>query len=109
MAQVREHLDLPPRALAEVGREKVKDKTAPIVPVGLRKNLGWMKPLVRPFRGTAAFEAVRGTVARKTVYPPLTDEVRQRLNDYFGPSIEVLEQMSGQSLSHWYKPAERSE
>ncbi len=108
MSQVRAHLGLPPQPLAPEGQEKVKDKTAAAVPIQLRKRLQWMKPLVRPMRGTAAFEAVRGAIARKPQYPPLTNEIRQRLNDYFRPSIEVLEEMSGQSLSHWYRPMDRA-
>jgi hypothetical protein len=104
MLQVRTHLGLPPRPLAIDGREKIKDKAAPVVPAALRKRLTWMKPIVRPLKGSPVFEAVRGMIARKIQYPPLTDELRQRLNEYFGPSIEALEQISGQSLSHWYKP-----
>ncbi len=102
MAKVRTHLGLPPRELAPVKRDKVKDKSAAMVSPGLRKGLGWIKPIVRPLRGTAAFEAVRGTVASKVEYPQMSDDLRERLNDYFAPSIEALEEMSGQSLSHWY-------
>ncbi len=102
MSRVRAHLDLPERSLAVEGRTKVKDKTAPLVPAGLRKRLAWMKPIVRPLRGTATFEAARGLVARKTEYPQLTNDLRKRLNEYYGPSIEALEQISGKSLHHWY-------
>lgn len=109
MSRVRVHLGLPPRPLAPEGREKVKDKMAPLVPAQLRKRLAWMKPIVRPLRGTPPFEAVRGLIARKTQYPQLTDELRKRLNEYYGPSIEALEQMSGQSLSHWYGPVDSTE
>ena len=109
MSRVRAHLGLPPRPLASEGRQKVKDKTAPLVPARLRKPLAWMKPIVRPLRGTPAFEAVRGVIARKIQYPQLTDELRKRLNEYYGPSIEALEQISGQSLSHWYEPVDRTE
>lgn len=108
MAQVRDHLGLPPRALAPEAREKVKDKTAPLVPAGMRRKLAWMKPIVRPLRGTAPFEAARGLVARKTEYPQLTGDLRRRLADYYGPSIEALERMSGQSLDHWHAQAEQS-
>lgn len=108
MAQVRDHLGLPPRALAPEAREKVKDKTAPLVPAGMRRKLAWMKPIVRPLRGTAPFEAARGLVARKTEYPQLTGDLRRRLADYYGPSIEALERMSGQSLDHWHARAEQS-
>lgn len=108
MSRVRAHLGLPPRPLAPNGREKVKDKTAPLVSARLRKRLAWMKPIVRPLRSTPAFETVRGLIARKTQYPPLTDELRKRLNEYYGPSIEALEQISGQSLGDWYEPVDRT-
>ena len=108
MSRVRAHLGLPPRPLAPEGREKVKDKTTPRVPAPLRKRLAWMKPVVRPLRGAPAFEAARRLIARETRYPPLPDELRKRLNDYYRPSIEALEQMSGQSLGHWYGPVDRA-
>lgn len=109
MARARAHLGLPPRALSTGGQEKVKDKSVAVVPPGLRKHLGWLKPVVRPLRGAHTFEAVRGLVARKTQYPQLTDDLRKRLNDYYAPSIEVLERMSGQSLNRWYAPMEPAE
>lgn len=108
LSRVRSHIGLPPRPHVAAPRKKVKDKTVPTVPPQIRRSLGWMKPLVRPLRGTAPFEAVRGMVARKTEYPQLTDDLRERLNDYFYPSIETLEELSGQSLSHWYTPADRA-
>ena len=109
LSRVRTHLGLPPRPVAPEGREKVKDKTAVFVPPRVRKRLAWMKPIVRPLRGSAPFEAARGMIARKTQYPPLTDEIRKRLSDYYGPSIEALEQLSGQSLSHWYESVGRTD
>ncbi len=109
MSQVRAHLGLPPRALAPDGLDKVKDRTAPAVPTHISKRLAWMKPVVRPLRGTSAFEAVRGSIARKTPYPPLSEDLRERLYDFFWPSIEALEQMSGQSLNHWYRPRNSTE
>ncbi|MEN7538023.1 sulfotransferase family protein [Aurantiacibacter flavus] len=106
MASVRSYLGLPSRPLAPSSRGKVKDKTVPVVPGPLRKRLAWMKPIARPLRGTPAFEALRGSIARDTEYPPLTEELKKRLYEYYAPSIEVLEGMSGQSLTHWYGPME---
>lgn len=108
MSRVREHLGLPPRALAPEGREKVKAKSTPLVPGGLRKRLAWIKPMVRPLRGTAPFEATRGLIARQIEYPELTGDLRERLAEYYGPSIEALEQISGQSLHHWYGQARKA-
>ena len=102
MAKVRSYLGLPQRPLAELSRGKAKDKTVPVVPAPLRKRLGWMKPLTRQLRGTPVFEAVRGTIARDVEYPALTADLKKRLSEYYAPSIELLEGLSGQSLSHWY-------
>lgn len=102
MSRVRAHLRLSPRPFTPHDRDKVKDRSVPVVPAQLRKHLAWMKPIVRPLRGVAAFEAVRAKIAREAVYPPLTDDLRKRLDEYFSPSIEALEKLSGQSLSHWY-------
>ena len=109
MGRVRTYLGLPPRPLAPQGRQKVKDKATPLIPARLRKRLSWMKPIVRPLRGNRAFEAVRSLIAREVQYPELTDELRRRLNDYYGPSIEALEQISSHSLGHWYGPLDRTE
>ena len=109
LSRARAHLGLPPRPLAPDGQDKVKDKTVPIVPTALGNSLAWMKPIVRPLRGTYAFKAVRAMIARRPQHPPLTDELRHRLKDYYRTSIEELEQMSGQSLSHWYAPEDPAE
>ena len=106
IASVRDHLGLPLRSLAPEDQEKVKDKSVRRIPGSLRKRLSWIKPIARPLRGTSAFEAARDLFAREIQYPEFTQDLRQRLNDYYGPSIEALEKLSGQSLSHWYEPAE---
>ncbi|MEM5544992.1 sulfotransferase [Sulfitobacter sp. AS92] len=106
MSQVRAHLGLRQYPLTSDGGKKVKDKTAPNVPAELSKRLGWMKPIVRPLRGTAPFETARGWLAREIHYPPLTDDLRYRLIDYYRPSITALEELSGQSVSHWYGPSD---
>lgn len=108
MSKVRAHLGLPSPQISLGGREKVKDKKSPTVSPRLRKSLAWLKPIVRPLRGTAGFEALRGMVTQEIQYPELTDDLRNRLNEYYYPSIEALEQISGQSLDHWYDPVKRA-
>ncbi|SFQ42969.1 Sulfotransferase family protein [Roseivivax halotolerans] len=102
IAQVRSHLGLPAWGLAPAARAKAKDKTDPYIPPKIRKRLEWMKPIVRPCRRTAAFKAVHGLIAREQQYPPLSDDLRRRLFDYYEPSILALEKISGRSLEHWY-------
>lgn len=106
VARLQEHLGLSSRPVAEVKSERFKDKNAAMIPPTLRRSLQWTKPLVRPLRGNRVFEAVRGSVAKELVYPPLSHELRDRMNDYYRPSIESLETLSGQSLSHWLRAAE---
>lgn len=108
MARVRSHLGLEPRPLATDAKKKVKDKTASHVPPAVREKLGWLKPIVKPLRGSSAFEALRGSFAREIEYPPLTGELRERLADYFASSIPELEELSGQSLDHWQRPMART-
>ena len=108
ISKARTHLGLPPRRLAPEGTAKVKDKSAPVVPPGLSKRLSWAKPIVRPLFGMPAFEAVRGLVAREIHYPQLSDDLRIRMQDYYAPSIEALEKMSGQSLAHWHEPLDKT-
>lgn len=108
MSRVRAHLGLKPRPLATEAVRKVKDKTASHVPARVRERFAWIKPIVRPLRGTSAFETVRETIAREIEYPPLTETLRERLNDYFAPSIDALEEMSGHSLDHWHRPMART-
>ncbi|MEE4201425.1 sulfotransferase family protein [Erythrobacter sp.] len=102
MARARAHLGLPARPLAASGAKKVKDKTARHVPANIGQRLSWMKPMVRPLRGTPPFEAVRNSIAREIQYPSLGDKLRQKLNDHYAPSIEELQELSGESLDHWY-------
>ncbi len=109
MAKVRAHLDLPMRPLARTVGKKVKDKAAPNVPTKWSRRLKWIKPAVEPFRGTPVFETARGWIAREIEYPELTDDLRSRMLDYYMPSIEALEAMSGQSLARWSAPREASE
>jgi hypothetical protein len=109
LGRVRAYLGLPPRPVALQGQVKVKDKNTPIVPPKLQRRFSWLKPVVRPFRGTYPYKAARAMIAREVQYPELTDKLRRRLNEYYGPSIEALEQISGHSLGHWYGPLDRTE
>ena len=82
-------------------KSKVNDKTQEVVSPGMRKLLRPIKGIVRPFRDTAAFRAARGLIARELQYPPLNNDLRLRLVDYYQPQIEKMARLGGPDFSVW--------
>lgn len=102
MRNVRQHLGLSVEnfEMAPVG--KVKDRTDTRVPPAWRKRLNWLKPIVGPLRGTSGFKAVRGLIAKPSVYPSFPDALREKLEAYYAPGIRKLEDLTGQSFVAWH-------
>ena len=71
------------------------------LPLPVRTALAPLKEAVRPLRGKAMFERVRGVFARQIAYPPLPAALRQRMVDYYARDIADLEELIGRDLSHW--------
>jgi hypothetical protein len=81
--------------------EKIKDKTQPVINPGLRKVLAPLKSTVRPFRQSSVFRNMRSLVAREMRYAPLSDDLRNRLIDYYSPQVERLGEIVRRDLSPW--------
>lgn len=107
LAAVHLFLDLPP-AQPEQLPGRVKSKRDAMVGPTLRRRLKPLKPLVAPLRGTRLFEAARGTIAGPIPYPPLPDDLRERLADHYARHNERLAAMTGLDLSVWTRPADTS-
>lgn len=90
---VRSHLGLPARPIRAQARNRINDRRSALLPLRLRKAMRPLKPLVRPLRGSAAFESVRGLFARPFRYPELTNDLRARLEEHFAPMRMSLEKM----------------
>lgn len=101
MRKVRAHLGLATGAFPMAQTGKVKDRRDVRVPPVWRKRLGWLKPVVRPFRETEAFRRLRGVLAAPPAYPDLPPDLRERLGAHYAPSIRALEDMTGQSFGGW--------
>jgi hypothetical protein len=101
LEKVRHHLGLPPVAGEGFVQAKVKDKTAPMVSPALRRILGPIKPLIAPFRKTASFRRMHAALSSEVQYAPFTDELRQRLTDYYAADVEILGGMIGRDLHGW--------
>jgi Sulfotransferase domain len=100
LANVREFLDLDPHAVFKVGG-KVKDKTTPMLSPSIRRILGPLKPIVAPFRQTAAFRRLHGALSQEIRYAPLPDLLRRRLVNYYSKDLESLGQMTDADLGRW--------
>ena len=102
LKRVRDHIGLaePLPDLPMVG-SRVKDKNAPILPLGIRRLAKPFKHWVAPFRQQSWFISARSLFAKPTDYPALTPALRQRLADYFRSDVEALARLLEVDLDHW--------
>ncbi|MFN0192927.1 MAG: sulfotransferase family protein [Aestuariivirga sp.] len=102
LAELRAFLGLDGAGAAvHATREKVKDKTVPMVSPELRRYFGWVKPLVAPVRKTEAFGRLRSMVAREIQYPALTPDLRERMSEHFAGEVESVQRLIGKNLPGW--------
>ncbi|MBB3937547.1 sulfotransferase [Aureimonas phyllosphaerae] len=107
LAKVRAHLGLLEADPRSVDVKKVKDRTEPMVGRGLRRALGPIKPLVRPFRRHPLFVAARKRLIGEVAYPALSSSLRARLVDYYEPDVARLGNLIQADLSGWLGRAGR--
>jgi Sulfotransferase family len=107
LREVAGHIGVAVELVPKPMTDRVNDSRAALLPLPLRKLLAPAKDLAAPLRGTRWFEAIRATVARPVAYPPLTDDLRRRLGDFYAPDIGALEKLTGRDLSGWM-PASRA-
>lgn len=82
-------------------KEKVKDKSIPVLGPTLRRCLSPIKPIVAPMRQSKYFKAFRGLVARAPAYPEMSADLRDRLVDYYAADAQLLGRLMGRNLSTW--------
>lgn len=79
----------------------VKQKDASMLPLPLRRLLRPLKATVAPWRDRPWFKAAHSKIARPVRYPPLTNELRDRLRDYYAEDVQALERLLGFKVSSW--------
>ncbi|HEU4960647.1 MAG TPA: sulfotransferase [Sphingomonas sp.] len=99
--RVSAHVGVPPLFSEAAAAQRVNDGAAPLLPLPLRTVLAPLKRSVAPLRGTRLFEGVRGVIARDVRYPPLSDDLRARLADFYAEDVARLAAMIGRPLDHW--------
>lgn len=85
---------------------RVKDRTVAMLPLPLRRVGKPFKRLVAPYRSQPWFERTRALFARPVSYPPLDDELRLRLQDYYAEDVAALAELLGRGLGVWTDPKE---
>lgn len=102
----RRHIGAPPLDRPAVPvRERINDGSLAFLPLTLRRVLAPAKPLIAPLRGNRLFERTRAALARTIDYPPMSPELRARLQDYYAPEVTKLSALLGRNLDHWCAPA----
>lgn len=100
-AGVLQTLGLPPLPDSAHLEARVNDGASPLVPLALRRLPSPIKRMVAPLRGNALFEGARNLIARPVRYPPLPDDVRRYLVDFYQQDIEDLAHILDRPLSGW--------
>ena len=100
LAAVRRFLDLPYRPPeSAIGRVKVRNTA--IIPPAWKPFLDPLRPVVRPLRGSRAFRALHGRLARPIRHPELPAELRARMVDHFAPHNDAFAALTGLDVSEW--------
>lgn len=99
--QVRRFLGLDGEASIAPVEEKVKDRTTPVIPPGLRRVLRPLKPIVSPLRGHPYFKALRARIAHTPQYAALSPDLRDRLVAYYAEEAAGLGRLMQRDLTHW--------
>lgn len=77
------------------------DGSRPMLPLPVRRLMAPLKPAVAPLRDNAWFQRLHRQLARPVEYPPLTDDLRLRLRDYYADDVRRLGMMIGRDLRPW--------
>jgi hypothetical protein len=104
-ADVLRTLGLPPARDAEQIERRVNDGASALLPLAFRRLPAPVKRLAAPLRGNRLFEGARNLIARPIHYPPLSDDTRNRLADFYRDDIEQLGRTLGRDLGAWTSPA----
>lgn len=101
VAQVCEHIGVPVHVAPEAVSDRRNDSRAEMLPLTLRKALRPLRPLLDPMRSNPVFSQIRASLAQPVRYPPLTQELKISLRDYYQDDIRHLEKMLDRDMSHW--------
>lgn len=71
-------------------QNRVKNKEDQVVPLGLRRVLTPLRPVLDPLRLSWPMRTLRSAVARKVNYPALPTDIAEKMADFYSQDIEDL-------------------
>ncbi|KWV92898.1 sulfotransferase [Erythrobacter sp. YT30] len=109
LEKVWQHIGANPHFDSEFAKKRQNDSSEELLPLPVRKALAPIKPLVKPLRNSALFKSTRGMFAREINYPPLSQEMRAHLADFYAEDVALLEKLLDRDLSSWLNVQERAD
>ncbi|WP_157218498.1 sulfotransferase family protein [Flavisphingomonas formosensis] len=99
--EVCHHIGVDSHIAEEAVSERRNDSTAPMLPLPLRRLLRPARPLLDPLRTNSWLAGMRAAMARPVRYPPLTEELKSMLREYYRADIIALQGLMDRDLSGW--------
>ncbi|MDX3909605.1 MAG: sulfotransferase [Sphingobium sp.] len=109
VADVCRHIGVDVHVAADEIASRKNDSTAPMLPLSLRRLLKPARPLLDPLRSNPLFARARSAMAAPVRYPPLTEELRGMLRDFYQDDLLMLEGLLQQTLPAWCPRGNRAE
>ncbi len=101
IVQVCNHIGVETHIAKDAVSDRRNDSTVPMLPLAVRRALRPMRPLLDPMRSNPWFSRLRASLAHPVHYPPLTQDLRVALHDYYRDDIHQLERIIDRDMSNW--------
>ncbi|UWQ81888.1 sulfotransferase domain-containing protein (plasmid) [Leisingera sp. S132] len=88
---------------------RVKDRSAPMVPLRLRQLLHPARPWLDRIRHRTPLRQIRAAVARPVDYPPLPAALAAEIRAFYRSDTALLQQLMGCDLSAWDRAPDAQE
>lgn len=98
---ISRHIGVEPVFSLQQAKKRANDGSERFLPLTVRNALSPLKSSVAPLRGKPWFEATRGLFSKEIPYPPLLDETRARLRDFYSRDVDELGKILNRDLSNW--------
>jgi len=101
LANVCQHIGVRSHVAPAAIAARKNDGAADLLPLSLRRILQPLRPVLDPLRSIPLFAQMRASLAAPMVYPPLINETRQIMRDFYRDDILWLQDFLEQDLCAW--------
>jgi hypothetical protein len=101
IGEVCRHIGVPVHVTPEAAADRRNDSRTPMLPLPMRRMLRHARPILDPLRSNPLLARARAAIARPVRYPPLTEELRATLCDYYREDVRALAGILGRDMTAW--------